>query len=212
MNGIHSGMDRLQSGNQGLLDDFRRILEPRTGRALPSVRQSIARLVDRKSITVAMEPGADIRIIYHLSLFLPANAQRADLFSDIWRCRNLTTSPRSDPADQAELDETEIDESLLLSLLQNCLPLFYSWDASYRLVDIRSTRACQALSANRGRSQSDAITVGQLTWPKTQLGKMARPVRPCVVSSRHSTYAVHRSCLGDFHQGTSWAPIQVYSR
>lgn len=198
-------MDRLQTDNQNLVDDLIR-------RVNSSKSQSIGQLVKRQSVTVAIEPGTDIRVIYHLSLFLPADMQRFHLHADIKRCRSFYRVAPNDAMDQAEEpDEPDIDESLLLSLVKHCLSWTYNRDPMYRLVDIRSTKACQVLPANRDQFESDVVTIGQLTWPKTQLGKTARAASPCVVSSQHGTYMVHRRCLGDFHQGAFWGPIQVYS-
>ena len=144
-----------------------------------------------------------VNVLYRISFFLPRNIQRIELFSIIRQCRNGWI-------EQMDLITPDMDnESILLLLLQSCLPLTFKYDDHSFLMEIRSTVACPASvvpSNTLDRLGPDAyLTSDRLSWPKTRIGSMARSIQPCILYQN----LVHRLCKGSFERGAFWGPIEV---
>ena len=134
---------------------------------------------------------------------------KVDLAADIAQCG----AQRIDP-EWISMDEG----SLLLLLLQKCLPLAYSRKGLYRFVRVSSTTACPEHSG-KDRLNNDRSCWkcnissnwqggnGQLTWPRTDAGSTTRSRPSCLDSWQQF---VHRRCLDNFHRGPHWGPVMVF--
>lgn len=162
-------------------------------------------VISRASITssVKSELAYDIQLInYKLAFFLPPNVNVMDLQNDIRGCQK-------GPAEMYVPNQfSAVDfEPLLHLLLKSCLPPTYKLGEAYQLIEVRSTVACPAESplALPDQTQRSSLHVHHLSWPRTGIGRVAKPQQLCMIDSR----LVRRPCRGNYESGATWGPVEV---